>query len=57
MPKITPREAVTSITVKTNKTKDKFDRIGNWWKQDSKKERGEFLISTATFMKEQSSFS
>lgn len=55
MPKITSREAVTSVTVKT-KPGQKNERMGAWWKAGSKAELTEQLLGTAGFLKEQAQF-
>lgn len=51
MAKITPRELETSITVKT-KTSNKKDTPGDWWNSNTKKEMGEKLLGTVSFLKE-----
>lgn len=55
MPKITAREAVNTITVKTQPGA-KNERAGSWWKANSKSELTEQLLGTAGFLKEQSQF-
>lgn len=51
MPKITPRNPDTTVTVKTT-TKNKT-KPGDWWNAGSKTEMCEKLLSTTAFLKEQ----
>lgn len=51
MPKITPRQPDSTVTVKT-RTKDKT-KPGDWWNSSSKLELTEKLLSTTAFLKEQ----
>lgn len=55
MPKITSRDAVKTVTVKT-KPSQHNERMGAWWKADSKAELTEQLLGTAAFLKQQSQF-
>lgn len=55
MPKITPRAAGgrETVTVKTSSDTKKKSTPSDWWNGDSKKEIGEKLLGTVSFLKEQ----
>jgi len=55
MPKITPRDSNSTVTVKT-KTSSKQARPQAWWKAANKKDMAAQLLGTAAFLKEQQQY-
>lgn len=49
--KVTPREGVESITVKTKSSSAKTDMPSDWWNSNSKREMSDKLLSTVSFLK------